>query len=130
MYVAATAGDEQVKPAPRDTTLVASASDAALLAKANTVWLSGSGNRGTCLPIADDRCFRCRKNLVSIAYPQNAFVMNYTPVETRVSRRQAPYLRAQRAELFLDVFVAAIDMVNAIDRGVALGDESGQYQTR
>ena len=51
IYVVANAGDEQGSPAPIETTLLASASDAALLAKANTVWLSGSGDRGTCVPI-------------------------------------------------------------------------------
>jgi len=36
IYVVANAGDEQVSPAPIETTLLASASDAALLANANT----------------------------------------------------------------------------------------------
>ena len=41
-------------------------------------------------------------------------------------RRQAPDLRAQPTEFLLDVLVAAVDVVDAVDQGVAFGDEAGQ----
>src|SRR5690348_6034027 len=44
------------------------------------------------------------------------------------SIRQPPNLRAQSAEFFLDVLVAAVDVVDAVDDGVAFGDEAGQHQ--
>src|SRR6185437_4104489 len=44
------------------------------------------------------------------------------------SVRQPPNLRAEPTEFFLDVLVAAIDVVDAIDDGIAVGDKARQYQ--
>src|SRR6516165_12688105 len=47
-----------------------------------------------------------------------------------VSVRNAPDLGSELRELLLDGLVTAIDVVDALDLGAALGDEAGEYQAR
>src|SRR6185437_10015241 len=51
--------------------------------------------------------------------PAGTFPRKRGKESSYASMRQAPDVRAQAAQLFLDVLVAAIDVVNAIDDGVA-----------
>src|SRR5450755_3644509 len=44
--------------------------------------------------------------------------------------RDAANARAQRAQLVLDALVPAVEMVNALDDGLPLGDETGDDQAR
>ena len=47
---------------------------------------------------------------------------------TVVSGRQPPDLGAEAAQFFLDVLVAAVDVIDAIDDGFAIGHQPRQHQ--